>query len=148
MRKADHADGGREQKKQPAGGFRAVESQRQPGQRKRGKQRGDGARQARRGFAHPKELEAQRSAPVEERRLFKPWLSVQTRRDPVAGFGHVARDPGVARLVRPDEADGAEMAEVADVERRKNKDGPADFGSRAGGPPPPPSTSFLPHRPP
>src|SRR3989442_1670324 len=55
------------------------------------------------------------------------------RRDPVAGLGHIARDPSVARFVWPDEADSAKMAEVADVQRRKNENGPADSGGDAGG---------------
>ncbi len=80
------------------------------------------------GFADAEEFEAEGCAPVVERRLLEPGLSVEARRDPVAGFGHVAGDPGVARFVGADEADGAEMAEVADVESGEDQDGPADAG--------------------
>src|SRR6266705_1092790 len=83
-------------------------------------------------FAHAEELEAKCRAPVEERRLLKPRLSIEARGDPIAGLGHVARDPGVARLVRPDEADGAKMAEVADVERGCDENGPANSSGGAG----------------
>jgi len=132
VRKADHADGGRKQKKQPTSGFRAVETEREPGERERREKRRDGAWQARGGFANAEELEAYCRAPIEKWRLFEPRFSVEARRDPIAGLSHVARDPGVARLVRPDEADGAEMAEVANVERCQDEDGPADSGGGSG----------------
>ena len=132
MGEADHADGGRKQKEQPTSGFRAVETQREPSERKRGEQCGDGAGQPRGSFTHAKEHEAERRAPVEERRLFEPRLSVEAWGDPVAGFRHVARDPRIAWLVRSDEADGAEMAEIANVERCQNQNGPADAGGGAG----------------
>ncbi len=128
VRKADHSDCGRQQKKQPASGFRAVKTQCQPGQRKRGEQRRDGAGQSRGGFAHAEEIEAKCSAPVEERWLLEPGFSIKARCDPVASLRHVARDPGVARFVWPDEANGSKMAEVANVERRKYEDGPANPG--------------------
>ena len=51
----------------------------------------------------------------------------------MAGLRHVARDPGVARLVRADEADGPEMAEVADVQSCHDEQSPADAGGGAGG---------------
>src|SRR5258708_4533851 len=69
---------------------------------------------------------------VEERRLLNPRLAIEAGGDPIAGLGHVARDPGVARLVRPDEADGAKMAEVADVERGCDENGPANSSGGAG----------------
>ncbi len=132
VREADHANGRRKQKQQPASGFRAVEAQCKPCQHKRSEQGRDRARQPRGGFAHAEELEAKCRAPVEERRLLKPRLSIEARGDPIGGLGHVARDPGVTRLVRPDEADGAKMAEVADVERGCDENGPANSSGGAG----------------
>ena len=132
MREADHADSCGQQKQQPAGGFRAVKTKSQPGHRERGEQGGDGARQSGGSFANAEKLEAKRSAPVEERRLLEPGFSVEPRCDPIAGLSHVACDPRVARLVRADEADGAKMAEVADVYRRRDENGPANSGGGAG----------------
>ena len=132
VREADHADSCGQQKQQPAGGFRAVKTKSQPGHRERGEQGGDGARQSGGSFADAEKPEAKRSAPVEERWLLKPGFSVQARSDPVSGLSHVACDPRVARLVRADEADGAKMAEVADVYRRRDENGPANSGGGAG----------------
>ncbi len=132
VREADHADCRGEKQKQPARGFGAVETQCQPRQRERRKQRGNRARQARRGFAHAKKFEGKRGAPIKERRLFKPRLSVQPRRDPIAGLGHVARNPRVARLVGADKSNRSEMAEITNVQRCDDENGPADAGYRAG----------------
>jgi len=132
VREADHANGGRKQKQQPASCFRAIETKREPCQRKCGEKRGYGARQPRGSFAHAEDLETYCRAPIEKWRFLEPRFSVKARRDPIAGLGHVARDPGVTRLVRPDEANGAEMAEVANVERSQDEDGPADSGGSFG----------------
>src|SRR5258708_1564790 len=132
VREADHADGGRKQKQKPASGFRAIETQCEPGQRECGEKRRDGARQPRGGFANAEELETECRAPVIKNGPFKPRLSVEARRDPVAGLGHLARYPGVARLVGSDEADGAEMAEITDVKSCQDEDGPADSCGGAG----------------
>ncbi len=126
VREADHADGGGKKEQEPARGLRAVEAQCEPGHRQRGKERGDRARQTSCGFTHAKEFEAQRRAPVKERRLLEPRFAVEVGRDPVACLDHVASDPGVAGLVRTDEADGAEMAEVTDVKSCYEENGPAD----------------------
>src|SRR5260370_1171548 len=75
--------------------------------------------------------EAERGAQIEKWRLFKQRFSIRTRSDPIAGLRHVARDPGVARLVRADETDGPEMAEVAYAQSRHDEQSPADAG---GGP--------------
>ena len=128
MGETDHANGGGKQKQQPASGFRAIETQRQPRERERREKRGDGAGQTRGGFADAEELEADSCAPIKKRRLFEPGFSVETRSNPVAALKHVAGNPGVARLVWPDEAYGAEMAEVADVKRYDDQNGPADSG--------------------
>ncbi len=132
VRKTDHAHGGGKQEQQPASSLRAVETERQPGERERGEERADGAGQPRSGFANAEQLEAQRGAPIEERRLLEPGFAIEARRDPVAGFGHIARDPGVARLVWPNKTDGAEMAEVADVKCGNDEDGPTDLRRGAG----------------
>jgi len=129
---ADHADGGRQKEQEPARGLRAVEAKSEASHRERSEEGGDCAGQASRGFAHAEEFEAQRAAPIVERWLFEPRFSIQARGYPVAGFGHVARDPGVTWLIGTDEADGAEVAEVADVERRRDEDGPADPRSGIG----------------
>jgi len=71
-------------------------------------------------------FEENRAAPVEEWRLFEPGLAVEARSDPIAGFGHVAGDPGVARFVGADEADDVEVGKVADVEGEDDEDGPGD----------------------
>ena len=52
--------------------------------------------------------------PVIKDGLFEPRGAVEPRSDPVAGLGHGAGDPGVARLVGSDQAEGAEMREEAD----------------------------------
>ena len=130
VREADHADGGWKKEQEPARGLRAVEAQCEPGHRQRGKERGDRARQTSCGFTHAKEFEAQRRAPVKERRLLEPRFAVEVGCDPVACLDHIASDPGVSGFVGADEADGAEMAEVADVESRYDESGPAD--SRSG----------------
>ncbi len=128
MGEADHADGGGQKKKQPARGFCAVEAQGEPGEGECGEKSGDGARQARGGFADTEEFKAQGCAPIKEGRFLEPGLAVEARGDPVAGFGHVASDPGVARFVGADEADSAEVAEVADVQGGEDQDGPANAG--------------------
>src|SRR5260370_41956778 len=66
-----------------------------------------------------------------ERRLPEPGFAREARRHPVAGFGHVARDPGVARLVRTDESDCPQMAEVANEKSRADQHGPADASREA-----------------
>src|ERR1700687_1112187 len=124
--KADHADGGGKQKQQPARGFCTVNAPREPGHCQRGEPGGNRAGQARRGFTYAEKLEANRRAPIIKWRLLEPWPAVEPRRDPVAGFGHVARNPSVAWLVGTDKSDSAEMTEIADVQRRANQRGPAD----------------------
>ena len=78
-----------------------------------------------RGFAHAKKFKAEGSSPIIERRLLKPGLAVKARRHPIAGFGHIAGDPCVARLIWADEAERAEMVEVAEVQCGENENGPA-----------------------
>ena len=63
VREADHADGCGEKQKQPARGFRAVDTQCQPRQRERCKQGRNRARQSRRGFAYTENFEGKRRAP-------------------------------------------------------------------------------------
>ena len=113
--KADHADGRGKKKENPARGFCAVDTPGQPGHGESGEKGGERAGKARSSFADAEEFEAESGAPVIEDGLFKPRLAIEARRDPIAGFRHVASNPGVARLVRSDEADGAEIVEIADV---------------------------------
>src|SRR5580658_391867 len=54
------------------------------------------------------------SRPIIKDGLFKPRGSPKFWRNPVAGFGHGAGDPGVARFVGTDQADGAEVCEQRD----------------------------------
>jgi hypothetical protein len=128
---ADHADGGGQEKQEPAGSFRAVEAQGEPSQRERGQKGGEGAGHARGGFADAEELEAEGAAPIKERRLFEPGFSVKARSDPIASLHHVAGDPGVAGFIGADETDGTKVAEVADVERCEDENGPANSGGGA-----------------
>lgn len=72
------------------------------------------------------EFEENSAAPIEKRRFFKPGFAVEARSDPIAGFGHVAGDPGVAGFVWANEADDVEVGKVADVERKDDEDGPGD----------------------
>ena len=74
------------------------------------------------------EFEEDSGGPIVKDRLFEPRLAVEARSDPVAGFGHVASDPGVARFVRSDEADGAQVAEITYIEGGDDEDDPADAG--------------------
>lgn len=126
--KSDHPDRSRQQKQKPAGRFSAIDAPSEPGHRQRRKQSGKCARQTCRGFAHAKKFEANRGSPIIERRFLEPRLAVQTRRDPVACLRHVARDPRIARLVRTDEPDSSQVAEIADVQRGANQRSPADAG--------------------
>jgi len=41
-----------------------------------------------------------------------PWLAIEPRCHPIPGLGHIARDPRIARLVRPDKSEGSQMAEM------------------------------------
>ena len=104
---ADHADGGGKKKQKPARGFGAVQTESEPRCRESGEKRGDGARQAGCGFADAEKFEAQGCAPIVERGLLEPRVTVEAWRDPVAGFGHGASDRGVTGFVWADEADGA-----------------------------------------
>ena len=121
----DHANGCGQEQEEPASCFRAVEAQREPSENERGQKGGYRAGQARGGFTNTKEFEAEGGPPVVEWRLFKPRLAIEVRSDPVAGLGHVARDPSVSRLVRADKANGAKVAEVADVQRRDEENDPS-----------------------
>ena len=131
MRKAGHADGSGQEKHEPSGRFEAAEAPDKPTKGESREQGRDGAWKAGGGFADTKKLEAQRGTPIIKRRFFEPGLTVEARRDPVARFHHVARDPGVARLIGTDEADGAEIVEVRDVQSGKDQCGPSE--TRGGG---------------
>ena len=89
-------------------------------------QSGDGGRQARGPFGRQVQCETERGGPVIEDGLFEPRAAVETGSYPVAGLGHGAGDPGVARLVGTDEAEGAEVAEKAEADdggRGENRGG-------------------------
>jgi len=107
VRKADHAHGGGQKKKQPARCPRAIDTPGEPRHGQGRQQRSEGTGETRRSFAHTEEFEAERRAPVIKDRLLKPGLAIEAGRDPVARFVHFTGDPGVARLVRPHQADGA-----------------------------------------
>src|SRR6267142_4040438 len=130
VRKADHSDSGRQEKEQPARGFCSIEAKREPGQRESSEQGANGAGQSRRRLAHTEQFEAQRRAPIEERRLLEPRLSIEMRRNPIARFHHVPRDPRVTRFVRSNKSDRAKVAEIANIERCENQNGPADAGGK------------------
>src|SRR5262249_47180012 len=83
-------------------------------------------RQTSGGLADAEQLEAECCAPIVQRWLLEPRFAVESWRDPVSGFHHVARDPGVARLVRADEANGIEGAEIANVKSGEDKNKPAN----------------------
>ena len=53
--------------------------------------------------------EADGRHPIVEDWLFKPWLTVKPRRDPIPSRGHRAGDPRIAGFVRADETDGAQL---------------------------------------
>ena len=76
--------------------------------------------------AGAKELEEDRASPIEKRRFFEPRLSVKPRRNPIARFRHIARDPGIARLIGTDESNDSEMAEIANIKSDQDQNGPAD----------------------
>src|SRR5208282_6105720 len=106
--------------------FSAIQPPGEPRHRESREQSGKSARKVSGGFAHTEELETQTSGPVVERRFFKPGLAVQSRRDPVTGFRHVARDPGVARLVRADKSYGAEIVKIAEVQCGEDQRDPGE----------------------
>ena len=126
MGEGNHGYSGGKKKQEPARGFAAVDAPREPGHRERTQKRIDRAWQSRGGFADAEEFEAEGSAPIIEWGLFEPGLAVEMWCDPVAGFGHVAGDPCVARFIGTDEADGAEIVEVAKVECGEDEDGPRE----------------------
>ena len=80
----------------------------------------------RRDFAHAKEFEADGGAPIIERRLLEPGLAVEARRDPIAGLGHVAGDPCVARFVGADKPIAPRWLKIANVKSDENEDEPDD----------------------
>ena len=57
--------------------------------------------------------------PVQQRRFFEPRRAVQARRDPIAGMRHFAADGGVARLVRSQESDPAQAAQIHHQQRNQ-----------------------------
>ena len=85
-----------------------------------------GRRAATSGAPGAEEFEEQSASPVEKRRFFEPRLAIKPWSNPVAGFRHVARDPGVTRFVGADKANHTQMAEIADVESDQDQHGPAD----------------------
>ena len=126
MRKAGHADGGGQEKHEPSGRFDAGEAPDKPCKGESREQGRDGTWKAGGGFADTKKLETQRGTPIIKRRFFEPGLTVEARRDPVARFHHVARDPGVARLIGTDQADGTEVMEVAEVQSGEDQGNPSE----------------------
>src|SRR3954454_14364183 len=81
-----------------------------------------------RGFVYAEQFETQRGAPIIQRRLFKPRLAVQARRNPISGFRHIAPNPRIPRFVRADKAHRIQMREVAGVKCAADKDGPENCG--------------------
>src|SRR5208283_268641 len=121
---ANHADRCGKKKEQPPRGPRAVNTPSQPSHGEGCQKRGQCAWEASGGLADAEKLEAEGCGPVIEDRLFEPRLAIEARSNPVAGLGHVPCNPGVARLVGTDEADDAEIVEVAEIERGEDEDGP------------------------
>jgi len=130
--KANHADGGGQQKQEPSGGFCAVEAPSKPGHCESDEKSREGAGEARGSFIHAKQLEAERGSPVEQRGLFKPAMAVESRRDPVARFRHVAGDPGVAWLVWTNETESAQIVEVREVECGEDEENPRETNGERG----------------
>ena len=127
---ANHTNGGWQEEQEPASGFGAVEAEGEPSKGECGEERREGARKAGGDFADAKKFETERGAPIVERGLFKPRFAVEARGDPVAGFLHIAGDPGVAGFVGADEAKGAEIVKIAEVEGGEDQDDPEE--SRCG----------------
>jgi len=121
VRETDHADGGGQEEQQPSGRFGAVEAPGKPREGESCEQCGGGARKPSGGFVDAKELEAQSGAPIIEHGFLEPGLTVEARRDPVAGFHHVARDPRVTRLVGTHQANGTEVMEVGEVQSSEDQ---------------------------
>ncbi len=82
----------------------------QPPDRERSRERREGRRQSRRPFRREVKQESHRGSPIIENWLLKPRLAEKSRRNPVAGLGHSARDPDVSWLVGANQTDGAEVA--------------------------------------
>lgn len=57
------------------------------------------------------EFESDSGRPIVEDWFFKPWMGVKSWGEPIAGRRHMLCNPGVARLVGPDEADRCESRE-------------------------------------
>jgi hypothetical protein len=124
--KADHADGRWQNKEKPARGICTPDTPGEPREGERGEKCGYGARQACRYFANSENFEAESGGPIIEDGFFKPGFAVKARRDPIAGFGHIASDPCVAGFVGADEAKGPEIVEIADVKCSENQNDPGD----------------------
>jgi len=130
--KANHADGGGQQKQEPAGSFCTVKAPGKPGHGQSGEKSGNGAGKARGSFVHAAKFEANGGSPIEQRGFFKPWMAVESRRDPVPRFRHVAGDPGVARLVWTNETESAAIVEVTAVECREDEENPRETNGERG----------------
>ncbi len=76
--------------------------------------------QARAPCLHAERLEGGGGGPVLQRRFFEVLQVVQARRDPVAGDDHLARDLGVAALVRAEQ--GGALEQVVRPQRGKHGD--------------------------
>ena len=59
-------------------------------------------------------------------------MAVESGRNPVAGFHHVAGDPGIARLVWPDETESAKIVEVTEVECGEDEEDPREANGERG----------------
>src|SRR6266478_8168269 len=136
MREADHAHACGQKQQQPARAFFSVSAPGEPCEGERCEKSGDRAGQASGdlGCAIAEKFEEDCATPIEERRLFEPGFSVEAWRDPIATFRHIAGDPGEARLVAADDSNDPEMAEIADVKRDDDENGPSNAlrGCRSG----------------
>jgi hypothetical protein len=89
----------------------SVESAFHPRNRIRGRQSRKRRRKTGSPSASQMQTEADRGRPVVENRLFKPRLTIKTRRHPVARLRHRSCDPRIARLVRTNQPNCSELPE-------------------------------------
>ena len=73
-----------------------------------------------------READHANSGGQEEQEPASGFGAVEAWCDPVAGFLHVANDPCVTRLVRADEAECAEIVEIAEVKRGEDQGEPEE----------------------
>src|SRR5580658_2401139 len=111
-----------EQCRAPRAFFKAVMFPSEPRDAERCDESGKRRRESRRPFRWQMQPESDGGCPVVKDRFLEPRAAVESRCNPISGLGHGARDPGVARLVRSEEANGSQVTKQTDQRREANRE--------------------------